>query len=300
MTPFRSGFACIVGRPNVGKSTLLNALVGQPISITARKPQTTRNRILGVKHGTGYQAVLLDTPGIHEAGDLLNRRMVGYAAAALAEADLVLMMVEPFPPGYTAPGPQDATVLERTGGVATPALLLINKIDLAAEAQVPATIQWYAGRNRFAEIVPLSALKRHGVELLEELLPAHLPAGPAYFEPGQVTDQPESVMAAEIVRQAVIRRTGQEIPYSVAVRVEHMEEIDGTLNIGAKLYVERNSQKGILIGKQGKTLGAIGKASRLRIESLLGTKVYLDLHVKVLKNWSASPRRLDQLGYPEQ
>ncbi len=298
--PYRSGFACIVGRPNVGKSTLLNRLVGRVVSITTAKPQTTRNRILGVKHGAAYQAVLMDTPGIHEAADLLNSRMVGYAVAAFHEADLVLAMVEPFPEGYTEPGPQDRLVLEMVQGSSTAALLLVNKIDLAHAAQVPATIAWYAASGRFAEIVPLSALKRQGLAILDQLIPRYLPEGPPYFEPGQISDQSEETLAAELVRQAVFRRTGQEIPYSVAVRVERMAEKDGLLTIHATLYVERDSQKGIVIGKKGRTLAAIGTAARQRIESLFATRVYLDLHVKVHKNWSANPRSLTQLGYPER
>ena len=298
--PFRSGFVCIVGRPNVGKSTLLNQLVGHPVSITTPKPQTTRNRILGVRHGAGYQAVLLDTPGIHQAADLLNTRMVAYAVAAFREADLVLAMVEPFPERFEEPGPQDRMVLDMVQGSRTPALLLVNKIDLAPESRVLATIQWYGDWGRFTELVPLSALKGRGIDTLDRLIPANLPVGPAYFEPDQITDQPEATLVAELVRQSVFRRTGQEIPYSVAVRVEHMAEKKGLLTVHAKLYVERDSQKGILIGKKGRTLSAIGTAARLRIESLLGVRVFLDLHVAVLKNWSADPRYLTRLGYPDR
>ena len=297
--PFHSGFVSIVGRPNVGKSTLLNRLVGRAISIATPKPQTTRTRILGVMHGADCQAVLIDTPGIHAADDLLNQRMVSYAVEAFHESELVVMMVEPFPPGYAEPGPQDRMVLELVQGARTPALLVVNKVDLCPPERIAATLQWYGATKRFDEIVPLSALKKQGVDILEGLIPRYLPEGPPYFDPGQVTDQPEAALAAELVRQAVFRHTGQELPYSVAVRVEQMVEKEGVLTVRARLYVERDSQKGMVIGKQGKKLAAIGKAARLRMASLFGTKVYLDLHVAVLKNWSASPRHLDDLGYPE-
>jgi len=298
-SPFRSGFVCIVGRPNVGKSTLLNRLVGRQISITANKPQTTRNRILGIHHGSDHQVVFMDTPGIHDAGDLLNTRMVGYAVAAFHEADLVLMMVEPFPERYDEPGPQEQIVLDMVRDTQTPVFLVINKIDDATKHRVLATIDWFSRLKVFAEIIPISALKNKGIQILEKLIPGRLPEGPPYFETDQFTDQPETLLVSELIRQAVFRLTGQEIPYSVAVRVDRMAEKNNLLTIHAKLYVERKSQKGILIGKKGSKLAEIGKNARLKIQAILGINVFLDLHVSVLKNWSANSRHLSELGYPE-
>lgn len=299
-TSHRSGFVCVAGRPNVGKSTLVNRLVGAPVSITTRKPQTTRTRILGVMHRPGAQAVLMDTPGIHEATGALNERMVGYAAAALAEADLVLMMAEPFPPRWEEPGPQERLVLKMASAVPTPAILAVNKIDRASEDRVLRTLDWYGRTGRFTEIVPISALKGKGVERLEALIPSYLPEGPAYFEPGQTSDQSDAALIGELVRQAVFRNTGQEIPYSTAVRIERIEQRKDLLVVEGRIFVERESQKGILIGKGGSALKRIGRQARIRIEALLGTRVYLGLHVAVLKDWSRDPRRLDELGYPEK
>jgi GTP-binding protein Era len=299
-SPFRSGFVCILGRPNVGKSTLVNRLVGAEVTIATPKPQTTRTRVLGVLHGEGWQAVLVDTPGVHEARDPLNARMVGYAAAALNEADLVLMIVEPFGAGQREPGRLDRRVQEMVDGAATPALLLINKIDLADESRVLPTIDWYRRTGRFAEIVPVSALKGKGMETLQKLIAARLPEGPPYFELDQRSDQSGAALAAELVRKALFQRTGQEIPYSSAVRLERMEEQDGLLHIHATIFVERDSQKGIVIGKGGAMLRAIGQDARRRIEALFGKRVYLQLHVAVLKDWSRDPRALGELGYPEE
>lgn len=298
--PFRSGFVCIIGRPNVGKSTLVNRLVGAEISIVTPKPQTTRVRVLGVLHGENWQAVLMDTPGVHEARDPLNSRMVRYATAALNEADLALMIVEPLGENQREPGRLDRLVLEMIGGTEKPVFLIVNKIDLADERRVLPTLDWYRRAGRFSEIVPLSALKGKGVETLPRLIPRHLPAGPPYFEPGQISDQSEIVLAAELVRQALFQRMEEEIPYSSAVRLESIEEADGLHRIHATILVERESQKGMVIGKKGAMLGAIGRDARRRLEALFGTRVFLKLHVTVLKDWSRNPRHLSELGYPEQ
>ena len=296
-SPFRSGFVCLAGAPNVGKSTLLNRLVGQAISITAPKPQTTRTRILGILHGEDFQAVFVDTPGIHRAGDPLNVRMVGYALAALRDADLRVLMVEPH--GAAGPPPDVRASLESMAESASPAVLVINKIDRAGERKILETIAWHDRQGGFEEIFPLSALKGRGVDRLQGRIPAYLSEGPPYFEPDQVTDQPEEQIVSELVRQEIFRRTHQEVPYSTAVRVEGMEESDGLLTIHADILVEWDSQKGILIGKQGRKLKAIGQAARRNIEALFGSRVYLALRVVVLKDWSRDPRRLEELGYPK-
>ncbi|MBI4082849.1 MAG: GTPase Era [Candidatus Lambdaproteobacteria bacterium] len=298
--PLRSGFVSLVGRPNVGKSTLVNRLVGRAISITDRKPQTTRNRILGVRHGPGYQLVLVDTPGIHAPTKPLNRRMVAYALAALQDAEVVLMVIEPVARAPFEPHPEDARVLEVVRKAGRPAFLVINKIDRAGAAEVLATIRGYAEERAFAEIVPVSALTGQGVERLAELVIARLPEGPPYFEPDQVTDQSEPMVIAELIRQEVFRRTEQELPYATAVRIEAIRERPQLLMIEARILCERESQKGILIGRGGRMLKAIGQHARRRIEALLGTSVYLELRVAVLKDWSSDPRRLTELGYPEE
>jgi GTP-binding protein Era len=297
--PFRSGFVCLVGRPNVGKSTLLNRLVGRPVSITAPKPQTTRNRILGIRHGDGYQAVFVDTPGIHAARDTLNQRMVNYALGALADADVVLMLVEVLRGGRKTIPKADQTVLEHVRQVKTPCLLAVNKIDAASEAEVLQSLATYGAVGRFDELVPLSAQTGRGVERLEALIPRYLQEGPPYFDPDWVTDQSEPVFMAELIRQELFRRTQEEVPYSTAVKVEHLEEQAGRLTVYARIYVERDTQKGIVIGKGGSMLKSIGRAARLSMERLLGVKVFLDLQVSVLKDWSHDPRHLAELGYPE-
>ncbi len=295
----RSGFVCLVGHPNVGKSTLMNRLVGKPISITADKPQTTRNRIMGVKTTPTSQTVYVDTPGLHAASDPLNSRMVRYAALALKDADVVLFLAEPFPMRRPLPTPEVELGLELVRESSGQALLAINKIDLATEGEILETIAWFAATGIFVEIVPMSALTGRGVERLERIIPDYLEEGPPYFEPERVTDQSEQMIVAEMIRQEIFRRTHQEVPYSAAVRVESMEEKEQLLSIQARIFVERDSQKGILIGKQGKMLKAIGRAARQKIESLLGVRVYLALHVAVLKDWSGNPRHLTELGYPE-
>jgi GTP-binding protein Era len=297
--PFHSGFVCLVGRPNVGKSTLVNRLVGRPVSITSPKPQTTRQRVLGVCDHPAFQAVLVDTPGIHQARDAFNKRLVRYALSALADADLTLLIVEPLSAQRPEPGPEDALVLERVRAAGAAAVLVVNKIDLAPEADILATLGHYGALGCFAELIPVSALTGRGVERLLGLLPAHLPPGPRYFEDQQWTDQSEGALLGELVRQEVFRRTEQEIPYSTAVRVEHMEDKGDLRVVHARIFVERESQKGILIGKKGRMLRAIGEAARRKMESLLGCKIFLDLQVGVLADWSRDARRMDQLGYPE-
>jgi GTP-binding protein Era len=247
--------------------------------------------------------VYVDTPGIHQPTRPLNARMVGYAAGALKDAELVLLMVEPQArPERTAhlqAQAEDAQALALVQRAGRPTFLVINKIDRAGEGQVLATIQHYATLGGFAEIVPLSALKGTNVERLEALIVARLPTGPPYFEAEQSTDQPEEMILAELIRQEVFRRTHQEVPYSTAVRVTRLEDKGPTLLVEARIVVERPSQKAILIGRQGRMLKSLGTAARKRIEGLLGTRVYLALQVEVAADWSADPRRLAELGYPE-
>jgi GTP-binding protein Era len=299
-TPFRSGFVAVLGRPNVGKSTLVNRLVGAAVSIATAKPQTTRTRVLGIVHGADWQAVLIDTPGVHEPRDPLNARMVRYASGAVHEADLLLMLVEAFEPGRNEPGPQDRLVYELVRASAAPAFLVINKIDQAGPERVLPTIESYRRSGRFTEIVPVSALEGKGVERLRDLIAGQLKEGPAFFETDQRSGQSIETLVAELVRQAVWERTEQEIPYSTAVRVKAMEDRGGLTHIDATVFVERDSQKGIVIGRKGAMLKSIGRGARLRIEKLLGNRVFLNLTVRVLKDWSRDPRALEELGYPEE
>ena len=294
-----TGFICLAGPPNVGKSTLLNRLVGRPISITADKPQTTRNRIMGVRTTAETQTIFVDTPGIHASQDKLNQRMVNYALAALEDTDAVFVLTVPFSKKRMAPSTEDKLVMERLSGTRQRALLVVNKIDLAQEHQVLETMRWFGDTGRFEEIVPISAFTGKGVDRLESLIPKYLGEGPQYFEADQVTDQSESMIVAELIRQEVFRRTHQEVPYATAVQVESMEQKDNRLVIHAKVWVERDSQKGIVIGKGGTMLKRIGQEARRRMESMLGMDIFLDLHVAVLKDWSSNPRHLTRLGYPE-
>lgn len=297
--PFHSGFVCVAGRPNVGKSTLVNRLAGKPVSITSPKPQTTRNRVLGVCGGRNWQAVLVDTPGIHQARDLLNRRLVGYALAALRDADLAVVLVEPLSARHPQPGPEDRMVLERVAQAGVKALLAVNKVDTVPPAAARETLRVYGEHGRFEEVFALSAATGKGVGRLREALRGYLPEGPRYFEGGQWTDQSLPHLLGELVRQEVFRRTEQEIPYRTAVQVREIEPRAGLHVIHARILVERESQKGIVIGKGARMLRAIGQAARRHMEGLLGTRVFLDLRVEVLPDWSRDTRRLEELGYPE-
>lgn len=293
--PFFSGFVSLVGAPNVGKSTLTNALVGKPVSITADKPQTTRNRIMGICNRDNAQMVLVDTPGIHTTSDTLNTRMVAYALAALEEADRVLMVAEPFT--GSEPRPQTKGVLQRLKG--NKITLALNKTDLFTAKEVLDGISWYHNTGLFDEIFPLSALKKKGTDALLENLLASLPEGPAFFEEDQFTDQGETRFMGEMVRQEIFRRLEKEVPYSTHVKVEHVEENKDLLSIYAKILVERDSQKGILIGKGGRMLKSLGTEARKKLEAFFGVKVFLSLQVSVLKDWSENPRHLSDLGYPK-
>ena len=299
---YRSGFVCLVGRPNVGKSTLMNRLVGSTVSIATPKPQTTRTRIMGVLHGEDYQVVFIDTPGIHQAFSPLNKRMVGYALGALSDADLCCVLVEPRPSPGAPPGPEEQLLLDRVREAGRPALGLVNKVDAAGGEQVLATLSALHDTGLFAEVLPVSALTGHNLERLMQLILERLEPGPEYFPPGQISDQGRETMIGELIRQALMTRTRDEVPYGAAVRVESLEERtqgEPLLVVHASIFVERDSQKGIVIGKGGKMLKAIGSEARRRIENLLGVRIFLELNVRVLDRWSEDPRRLTELGYPE-
>lgn len=292
---FRSGFVSIIGRPNVGKSTLLNSIMGEKIVITSDKPQTTRNRIKGIHNIAGAQIVFIDTPGIHRAKSMFNRYMVEEALASIREVDVILFLVE----ADAAPGSQESLILEILAEVTTPVILVINKIDLLPKDALLASIERYAAIYPFREIIPVSALSGDGVERVVASVHGLLPEGPLYFPDEILTDLPERFLVAEIVREKVFRLTRDEVPYSVAVEVESFKERpDGTLiSIAAVINVERESQKGIIIGRRGEMLKKIGTAARREIEQLLDAKVFLELFVRVRRDWSENPRMLKELGY---
>ncbi len=292
----RSGFAAIVGKPNVGKSTLLNALVGEKIAITSTKPNTTRNRIAGIITRGDAQAVFLDTPGIHRARKGLNRRMVNIAMAAISEVDIVLMMVEAGSKTLDI----EKHIVRRAAETHAKRFLLINKVDRVAKPTIlPEIEERLESMGPFDEVVPISALKGAGVDLIEKLVIESLPAGPHYYPPDIFTDQPERFIAAEMVREQVTRATRREVPYATAITVEEWDERSEMVFIRARIHVETQSQKGIIIGKGGSMLKNIGAAARTSIEKMLGTKVYLDLFVDVIPKWRRDGKTLDRLGYPD-
>ncbi|MEE9615300.1 MAG: GTPase Era [Thermodesulfobacteriota bacterium] len=293
--PFKSGFIAIIGRPNAGKSTFLNAVLGEKVSIVSEKPQTTRNRIRGVKNLEGAQVVFIDTPGLHRARGELNRFMVREAMGALTGTDAILYLVE----ATRGVDETERYIIESLGSVRAPVILGINKVDLVAKGKLLPLIERYSGLFKFKEIVPLAALTGDGVdELLGELLKV-VPEGPRYFPEDAITDQPERAIAAEIIREKVFILGRQEIPYSVAVMVEEFEEKKGgkVVAIRAEINVERDSQKGIIIGKGGGMLKRIGTAARKDIERLLGVRVFLELFVRVRKDWTRDARAMKEFGY---
>ncbi len=293
--PFRSGFVSIIGRPNVGKSTLLNRILGEKVVITSDKPQTTRNRIKGIHNLPGAQIVFIDTPGIHRAKSLLNRYMVEEALASVKEVDLILFLVEADSPTVA----RDKDVLEILGGVEIPVILVINKIDLVAKERLLEKMADFARLFPFREIVPVSAMTGDGVERLVQCAHGHLPEGPLYFPDDILSDVPERFIVAEIIREKIFLLTRDEVPYSTAVVVESFKEKTdrALIAITAVINVERDSQKGIIIGKKGEMLKRIGTAARKEIEALLDARVFLELFVKVRRDWSENPRLLKEMGY---
>jgi len=292
-TKFKAGFVSIIGRPNVGKSTLLNAIIGEKIVITSDKPQTTRNRIQGIHNIPGGQIVFIDTPGIHKSKSRLNRGMVDVAMSAISGVDLLLLVVD------TSAPVEDAFVSEILKGVKTPVVLVLNKIDLVKDkGRVLEKIAAYSRLHPFREVVPISAGTGNGVERLVTAITAYIPEGPALFPEDILTDMSERFICGEMIREKVFRMTQKEIPYSTAVEVEAFtEREDGLISISASIILERETQKGIIIGKRGEMLKRIGTQARHDIERLLGTKVFLELFVKVVDNWSERTSKLREFGY---
>jgi GTP-binding protein Era len=288
----KSGFVALIGPPNVGKSTLLNALLGQKISIVSPKPQTTRNKILGIVNGDDYQIVMIDTPGIHTARSPLNREMVKIALASLADVDVIIFMID-----ITFPLPariSDAT--EHLAAAGRPVILLVNKADLAPPEKLLPILDAYKDIFPFHAMIPISALRQDGTDiLLRELLPL-LPQGPRLYPPDIPTDATERFIAAEIIREKIFLLTSQEVPYSCAVMVDSFKEEERKITIHATIFVERDSQKGIIIGRQGAMLKQIGKTARLELKELLGIGIELKLWVKVKKDWTSDAVFLQELG----
>jgi len=290
---FTSGFVSIIGRPNVGKSTLLNCIIGEKIVITSDKPQTTRNRIQGIHNIPGGQIVFIDTPGIHTGRSRLNKSMVDVARSAISGVDLLMLVVE----ATTAADP--AFIQDILSNVKIPVVLVINKIDLLSDKnQVLKKIADWAALFPFREIIPVSAGRNDGVDHLVSVVSSYLPEGPAMFPDDILTDMPEKFIVAEMIREKVFRLTRDEVPYSTAVVVEtFIERENGVIAISAAIMIERATQKGIIIGSKGEMLKKIGTQARQDIERLLDTKVYLELFVKVVENWSERPSKLRELGY---
>jgi GTP-binding protein Era len=301
--PFRSGFVCILGRPNAGKSTLLNALVGEKLAIISPKPQTTRNRIQGVVHvprskgQAGGQIVLVDTPGVHKPDSNLGRKMMVEVREAMEGCDLVLVIMDVA----RKFDPRDQFALDMLRQSGTRAFLVLNKVDvLRDKSRLLPVIEEYSKLYDFAEVIPISALKRDGLDLLLHKVIAALPAGPAYFSEDQITDQPARFMAAEIIREQVLLATEEEIPYATTVIVDSFEEVRKLTRISATIYCERDGQKGILVGKGGKMLKKIGTGARIQIERMLRTKVFLELYVKVQAGWRNSRGFVEELDWRRQ
>lgn len=328
--PLRSGFVSIIGRPNAGKSTLLNALLGEKIAIVTHKPQTTRNRILGVlelplrkktahdKGRSAAQVVLVDTPGVHKPTSHLDKRMMQEVYDALESRDVVLFIVDAthrIHDGKTtedkqkndriaASAAEDAFALSLLKNVESPVILILNKIDAIRRTELLPLIQHWNEKYNFAAVVPISARKKDGLETLLDHIVDHLPEGQRYFPKGQLTDQPERFLAAEIIREKILLYTGEEVPHASAVVVEKWEEPQSKKNpltkISAAIFVERTGQKAIIIGKQGAMLKQIGTAARKEIESLVGTRVFLELFVKVKEDWRSSKGFVEDLDWRRQ
>jgi GTPase len=289
---FRSGYVSFVGRPNVGKSTLLNVVLGQKIAIVADRQQTTRNRILGIKNLPGAQIIFVDTPGIHKPKHALGDIMLRTAREVLSEMDLVVFVTEP---GSLE---KDRPVLDALNNHKKPVILLLNKIDKAKKPELLTLIVSYRNVFSFKEIIPVSAVRHDGIDLFLEKVLENLPYGPQYYTDDLVTDQMERFMVSEIIREKIIKNTSEEIPHSVAAEVTTWtEKKNGLFVIGANIYVEREGQKGIIIGNKGQMLKHIGTMARLEIEKLLDSKVFLELRVKVKKGWRDDNKMLNELGY---
>ncbi|KAA9159829.1 GTPase Era [Amycolatopsis acidicola] len=294
----RSGFACFVGRPNAGKSTLTNALVGTKVAITSSKPQTTRHAIRGIVHREDAQLVIVDTPGLHRPRTLLGERLNDLVYSTWSEVDVVGFCV----PANEKIGPGDKFIAGELRKIAkrTPVIGVVTKTDLASQQQVAEQLLALQEVLDFAELVPVSAVDGFQVKTLEDLLVARLPEGPQLYPDGELTDEPEQTLVAELIREAALEGVRDELPHSIAVTVEEMlphEGRDDMIDVHAFLYVERPSQKGIILGHKGERLRKVGSEARRHIEALLGSKVYLDLHIKVAKEWQRDPKQLRRLGF---
>jgi GTPase len=306
MPAFRSGFACLVGRPNVGKSTLTNALVGAKVAITSDRPQTTRRVIRGIVHREDAQLILVDTPGLHKPRTLLGERLDSLVRATLTEVDVIGFCVpagDPVGPGDRMLA-KEISVASKAGS--TPVVAIVTKTDQVPPEQVLAQLTAVAqlarvnGLDDWADVVPVSAVKDFQLDVLADVLVSHLPPGPALYPDGELTDEPEQIMVAELIREAALDGVRDELPHSIAVIVEEMGPRAGRedlTDVYAELYVERSSQKAIVIGSGGARLKEVGSRARHQIEALLGTKVYLDLRVKIAKDWQRNPKQLRRLGF---
>lgn len=294
---FKSGFIGIIGRPNVGKSTLLNSILGEKLAIITHKPQTTRNRIVGIHTAEDAQFIFVDTPGIHAARTPLNRIMVRAATETFSDSDILLFVVE----AGTEVHPDDQLIIESLKATEIPKFLILNKIDLVRKEQLLPLMDAYRKLHPFAELIPLSALRGEGVPLLLDELRKYLPEGPCYFPEDMMTDSSERFIAAEIIREKILLLTHKEIPYAAAVVVDAFKEDEAKnlIRIQATINVEKDSQKGILIGKRGAMLKEIGTRARMDLEKFFASRIYLELFVRVRKEWTKSEKLLKEFGYGE-
>lgn len=292
--PFHCGFVAVVGRPNVGKSTLINTILGSKISIVTPKPQTTRHRILGVDSHAGYQVIYIDTPGLHRnAGKAMNRMMNRTAANALMDAEVIMFVTEAN--RWTV---EDQDVLERIQNTSAPVIAVMNKMDkVHPREMLLQAIAEMAARHEFAEVIPISAKLRNNVDRLVELVPGFLPESPPLFPEDMITDRSENFRIAEVVREKLTLALRQEVPYGLTVQVERFERDDNGIAINAIIWIDRDSQKGIVVGKGGKLLKKVGRAARLELKADFGVPVHLELWVKVKDNWSDNEKELLRLGY---
>lgn len=291
---FKSGFIGVIGRPNVGKSTLFNAIIGEKISIIVDKPQTTRNKITGIKNLPDAQLIFLDTPGIHKAKTPLNRAMVQTARDTFKDADILLMLVE----ANSAVHPQDLFLIESLAEISIPVFLVINKIDLIEKQTLLPLIDKFRTLYEFKEIIPVSAVKGDGIDDLLETIKNYLPEGPQYFAEDEFTDASQRFIAAEFIREKIMQLTEQEVPYVTAVEIDSFKEVEekNLIRISATITVEKESQKAIMIGKKGAMLKKIGTQARLEMENLFGSKVFLELFVRVKRDWTSSDKMLKEFG----
>lgn len=293
---FRSGFVALVGRPNVGKSTLMNRLVGHKVAIVSDKPQTTRHKIHSVLTREDAQVIFMDTPGIHRPKHKLGRHLVDLALGALKEVDLILFLVE-----AREPGGGDRYIIEQFRDISTPIVLVLNKIDLIPRQDILPLIDSFRGLYDFKEIVPVSAIARENLDRLTSVVISYLPPGPKFYPDEMITDRPERFIMSEIIREKVLHMTSQEVPHSVTVEVEEVaERPNNMVAVRAVIYTERDSQKGILIGKNGGMLKEIGKRAREEMEALFGSRIFLDLWVKVKSDWRNNERNLRNFGYTSE